>query len=87
VLKEIRSLTILAQLGWLVALSVLLPLGLGLFVDRRLSTSPLFILIGALLGIVIATIGVVRIATRSFGNLSVPAGAGTREPSEAEDEA
>ncbi len=64
-MKDLRGLGILLQLGWAVAFAVLIPLGLGLWLDHQLSTSPLFILIGALLGIVTATVGVVRVAIRA----------------------
>ncbi len=67
-----RSLGILLQLGWTAALAVLIPLVLGLWLDRRLSASPLFILVGASLGIVLATIGVVRVTLRSIKGLAEP---------------
>ena len=71
-MKEIRNLGPLLQLGWVVALSVLLPLGLGIWLDRRLGTAPLFILVGALAGIIAGTIGAVRVATRTIEALGRP---------------
>jgi F0F1-type ATP synthase assembly protein I len=53
-------------------MSILIPLGIGIWLDRRLGTAPLFILIGALVGILASTIGAVRIASRTIealGNL------------------
>jgi F0F1-type ATP synthase assembly protein I len=46
--------------------SLLLPLLAGLWLDKRLGTSPLFVLIGAGLGILAATLGVARMAIRTF---------------------
>lgn len=57
------------------ALSTLIPLGLGVFLDRRLGTAPLFIIIGAVVGIFASTIGAVRITTRTLDAL------GNRPPS------
>ena len=56
-------------MGWIVALSTLVPLGLGVLLDRRLGTAPLFIIIGAVFGILASTIGAVRIATRTIDAL------------------
>jgi F0F1-type ATP synthase assembly protein I len=70
--KNLGRLGMMLQLGWTVALAVLVPLGLGLWLDSRFSTSPLFILIGAMLGIVTATVGVVRVTTRAMDELSEP---------------
>ncbi len=85
-MKGLRSYGILFQLGWVVALSVLIPLGLGLWLDHRFSTSPLFILVGALLGILASTFGVVRVATRAMGRFGDSGQAETDEPNRKEDE-
>ena len=74
------------QLGWTVALAVLFPLGLGLWIDSRFSTSPLFILIGAVLGILTATVGVVRITARNIAELAEPRGTPTGKMDRKEDE-
>jgi F0F1-type ATP synthase assembly protein I len=65
-MKDLIKSGPLLQLGWVVALSALLPIGLGLALDRRLGTAPLFIIVGALVGILASTIGAVRIATRAI---------------------
>jgi F0F1-type ATP synthase assembly protein I len=79
--KEIRNIGPFLQLGWVVALAILIPLGLGLWLDHRCATSPLFVLIGALVGIIVSTIGAVRLATRvieALGKVSrVDTGHGT----------
>jgi F0F1-type ATP synthase assembly protein I len=47
--------------------SLLLPLLGGIWLDNKLNTAPLFILIGAMLGILAATVGVARMVLRTFG--------------------
>jgi F0F1-type ATP synthase assembly protein I len=64
----IRSSPLL-QMGWVVAFSVLIPLGAGLLLDRRFGTAPLFSLVGALLGIIASTVGAVRVASRAIDAL------------------
>jgi hypothetical protein len=71
-MKDLLSSTPLLQMGWIVALSTLIPLGVGVFLDRRLGTAPLFIIIGAAIGILASTIGAVRIATRTIDALGKP---------------
>jgi F0F1-type ATP synthase assembly protein I len=46
--------------------SLLIPLFGGIWLDKKLGTAPLFTLIGAALGILAATVGVARIALRTF---------------------
>lgn len=58
------------QLGWVVAFSLLIPLGIGLWLDKRLGTTPLFIIVGMVVGILAATVGTVRIAFRMMDRLS-----------------
>ena len=57
------------QLGWVVAFSLLVPLGIGLWLDRKLQTIPLFTIVGMLIGTLAATVGTVRIAMRMMANL------------------
>jgi F0F1-type ATP synthase assembly protein I len=54
------------NLSWTMLFSLVIPLLAGIWLDKRLDTTPLFILIGALLGISAATIGVARQAIRMF---------------------
>jgi F0F1-type ATP synthase assembly protein I len=74
-MKDLLSSTPLLQVGWIVALSTLIPLGLGVVLDRRLGTAPLFIIIGAAIGILASTVSAVRITTRTIDAL------GNRPPS------
>jgi F0F1-type ATP synthase assembly protein I len=50
--------------------SLLLPLLAGIWLDRKLGTEPLFILIGAILGILAATVGVARMALQMFSQIA-----------------
>lgn len=52
------------QLGWVVALSLLIPLLIGLWLDRRMGTMPVFLIVGVLVGTLSATVGTVRMALR-----------------------
>ena len=57
-------------LSWTMVFSLLIPLMAGIWLDKKLDTAPLFILIGALLGILAATVGVARMAIRTFGQVA-----------------
>lgn len=68
-MKELLRAGPLLNMGWVVALATMIPLGLGILLDRRFGTAPLFILIGALIGIIAGTVGAVRIAGRAIDAL------------------
>lgn len=53
-------------LGWTMLFSLLMPLLVGIWLDGKLNTAPLFTLIGAVLGILAATVGVARMTLRIF---------------------
>ncbi|HSJ53899.1 MAG TPA: AtpZ/AtpI family protein [Anaerolineae bacterium] len=61
-----EALSLAMNLGWTMLFSLLLPLLAGIWLDNKLNTAPLFILIGAGLGIMAATVGVARMAMRTF---------------------
>ena len=66
-LKEwARPLQFLLTVGWYVALSLIIPAGIGYWLDRpgMLNKSPLFTLIGLGLGTVIAFGGLIRMLLR-----------------------
>ncbi len=65
-------------MGWVVALATMIPLGIGILLDRRFHTEPLFILIGALVGIIAGTAGAVRIAGRAIDAIG-KAGEGVKD--------
>lgn len=71
-MKELWRVSPLLQLSWVIALSTLLPLGAGILLDRLFGMSPLFILIGGLIGILAGTVGAVRITSRAIESLSPP---------------
>ena len=62
-----QTLTRLIGLGWLVALSIVGGIMLGVWIDGELGSSPLFMMIGLALGIGVAALGVYR-ALASFFN-------------------
>jgi len=65
--KKGTALSMALNLSWTMLFSLLLPLLGGIWLDKKLDTVPLFILIGAALGILAATVGVARMALRTFG--------------------
>lgn len=65
-MKKREALSQALNLSWTMLFSLLIPLLIGIWLDRRLGTTPLFILIGAVLGISAATIGVARMTIRTF---------------------
>ena len=69
-MKKREALSQALNLGWTMLFSLLLPLLAGIWLDNRLGTAPLFILIGATLGILAATVGVARIAIRTFAEVA-----------------
>jgi F0F1-type ATP synthase assembly protein I len=70
--KKREALSQALNLSWTMLFSLLLPLLAGIWLDKRLGTAPLFILIGASLGILAATVGVARIAIRTFAAVAGP---------------
>ena len=71
-MKKREALGLAMNLSWTMLFSLVLPLLAGIWLDKKLGTAPLFILIGAILGILAATVGVARIAIRTFGQVSGP---------------
>jgi F0F1-type ATP synthase assembly protein I len=68
-MKDWSLLAQALQMGWVVVISLLIPLFAGIWLDKRLGTTPLFILLGMAVGILAATLGVVRVALRTFADL------------------
>ena len=67
--KKREALSMALNLSWTMLFSLLIPLLIGIWLDRQLDTAPLFILIGAILGILAATVGVARMTIRTFAPL------------------
>jgi F0F1-type ATP synthase assembly protein I len=68
-MKDWTLLAQALQMGWVVVISLLLPLFAGILLDKWLGTAPLFILLGMILGILAATVGVVRVTLRTFASI------------------
>ena len=64
------ALNLAMQYSWTLLFSLLLPLLGGLWLDNKLGTTPLFVLIGSVLGILAATVGVARMAIRTFAQVA-----------------
>jgi ATP synthase protein I len=58
-----KSVALLGQVGWTIALSTVVGLGIGLFIDDKLHSSPVATLIGLLLGLAAGIYGVYRIVS------------------------
>lgn len=58
------------SLAWTMALMLLIPIGAGLWVDHQFGTTPWATLVGALAGVVFATIGVTRLILNRFERLA-----------------
>ena len=65
-MKKRQALSLAMNMSWTMLFSLLIPLLAGVWLDKKLGTVPLFILIGAILGISAATIGVARMTIRTF---------------------
>ena len=65
-MKKREALSLAMSLGWTMAFSLLVPLLAGIWLDRKLGTMPLFTLVGTVLGILAATVGVARSTLRIF---------------------
>lgn len=64
-----RRLSLLAQaleLAWVVALSTLIPLGIGLWLDKRFGTAPWLTLVGMVIGVVASTVNILRQMNAAF---------------------
>jgi len=69
-MKKWEALSEGIQLSWVLLFSLLIPLLAGIWLDKKLDTAPLFILIGMALGILAATVGVARMVIRTFSQTS-----------------
>ena len=57
------SLALLGQVGLTIVLSMLLGIGIGLFIDHQLNSAPVATLIGLLLGLAAGVYGVYRLVS------------------------
>jgi F0F1-type ATP synthase assembly protein I len=70
-MKKWDAVSLALNLGWTMLFSLLIPLLAGIWLDKKLGTTPLFILVGAVLGILAATVGVARMALKVFSQAVV----------------
>lgn len=82
-MKKGEALSLALNLSWTLLFSLSIPLLGGIWLDKKLNTTPLFILVGAVLGILAATVGVARMTVRMFSSAG---GGGTVQQREAKDE-
>lgn len=61
--KDWAGLVLVGQLGLTVAIPILLGIGVGLFIDSKLRSSPIATLIGLLLGLAAGVYGAYRLVT------------------------
>jgi F0F1-type ATP synthase assembly protein I len=73
------------NMSWTLLFSLLIPLLAGIWLDKKFGTTPLFVLIGAVLGILAATVGVARIALRTFSQ-AIPEGLEQQSEADGEEE-
>jgi len=65
-MKKGEAMSMALNLSWTMLFSLLIPLLVGIWLDKRFDSSPLFLLLGAGLGVLAATVGVARVALRTF---------------------
>lgn len=58
--KTVRELGYFASLGMLVALSIFIGLGVGLWLDKKFDTNPVLMFVGLLLGIIAGFSNIIR---------------------------
>ncbi len=73
-MKAIRVNVLAIRLGGMLILCLLVPSGLGFWLDHRFEKAPLFALIGALLGIILSTISAVRLTAQAIESAGQRAG-------------
>ncbi len=61
---------LVVQLTTVVVVATLVPLGIGIFLDHLLQTSPLLTLFTTILGVSLGTIGVAREITAVYGRIA-----------------
>ena len=71
-LRRYLYLGILTQLGWVMAFSIVLCLALGIWVDSRFDTKPLFTLSLLFLGIIIGSLSVYNTIRSSMKEIQRP---------------
>ena len=60
----------LLGLGWYVGICIFLGVIGGLWLDNKLDSKPVFVIVGLLLGIIVAFYGVYKMVLPNFGNFN-----------------
>lgn len=69
-MKKREALSLALNLSWTMVFALVIPLLAGVWLDKKLDTTPLFIIIGMVLGILTATLGVARMTIRTFARIA-----------------
>jgi F0F1-type ATP synthase assembly protein I len=64
--KTVGPISVIIQLGAMVVIATLLPLFVGLWLDRQLHTAPWITLIGMLVGVVSSIVVIYRVITSRY---------------------
>jgi len=83
--KKRQALSLALNMSWTLLFSLVIPLLVGIWLDKRLGSSPLFVLIGAVLGIFAAAVGVAHMVLRTFSQVSSEHAAQNAEASDEEE--
>lgn len=67
--KTIGPVSVIMQLGAIVTVATLLPLGLGLWLDTQLGTTPWLTLVALVVGVLAAVTVVYRVISRQYNQL------------------
>ena len=65
-MKQWNAFGLAMQLSWTLLFSLLIPLLIGIWLDRHFGIGPWGVLAGTGLGVLAATVGVARVAMRMF---------------------
>jgi F0F1-type ATP synthase assembly protein I len=65
-MKQWRGAGLAMELSWTLLFSLLIPLLLGIWLDKQFNTTPILTLIGVFVGILAATLGMARMVVRMF---------------------
>jgi F0F1-type ATP synthase assembly protein I len=68
-MKQWRGLGLAMELSWTLLFSLLIPLLLGIWLDKLFNTKPILTLVGTLVGILAATLGMARMVIRMFRSI------------------
>jgi F0F1-type ATP synthase assembly protein I len=85
-MKQWNAFGLAMQLSWTLLFSLLIPLLIGIWLDRHFGIEPWGVLAGTGLGVLAATVGVARVAIRMFPRPTVKDPGRTETDVEGEEE-